>query len=114
MCKASQTRSVDELSRPWGLAASPRARSAAVSGDRRQGEGVPRSPDRERLALSVDRQHLREGAPEGRSRVGRDNVAVGVDSDGRREIRTHPTSLTITHIFESEFCCSRCDIDEAR
>jgi transposase-like protein len=36
---------------------------AAVRGDRRQGEGLPRSTDRRRLAVSVDRCDLREGAP---------------------------------------------------
>ena len=34
----------------------------AVRGDRRQGQSLPRPPDRGRLALSVDRRHLREGA----------------------------------------------------
>ena len=33
----------------------------ALRGDRRAREGVPRPPDRGRLALPVDRRHLREG-----------------------------------------------------
>ena len=38
---------------------------AAVRGDRRQGEGLPRSTDRGRLAVHLGRRHLREG-PTGR------------------------------------------------
>ena len=36
-----------------------------------QGESLPRPPDRGRLALSVDRRHLREGARERPHRLGR-------------------------------------------
>ena len=53
----------------------------AVRGDRRQGEGVPRPADRGRLALSVDRRHLREGARGRPHRVGRG------DRRGRRQQR---------------------------
>ena len=53
----------------------------AVRGDRREGEGLPRPPDRGRLALSVDRRHLREGAPERPHRLGRR------DRRGRRQQR---------------------------
>ena len=53
----------------------------AVRGDRRAGQGVPRSADRGRLAVSVDRRHLREGSPGRPHRVGRR------DRRGRRQYR---------------------------
>src|SRR5215208_3593672 len=43
----------------------------ALRGDRRAREGVPRSPDRGRLALPVDRRHLREGQEQRPRRAGR-------------------------------------------
>ena len=42
----------------------------AVRGDRRAGEGLPRPADRGRLAVSVDRRHLREGPPGRPHRLG--------------------------------------------
>ena len=53
--------------------------SAALRGDRRAGQGLPRPADRRRLALSVDRRHLREGAP------GRPHRLGGGDRRGRRQ-----------------------------
>ena len=44
---------------------------AAVRGDRRQGQGLPRPADRGRLAVSVDRRHLPEGPPRRPHRLGR-------------------------------------------
>jgi transposase-like protein len=44
---------------------------AAVRRDRRQGEGLPRTADRGRLAVPVDRCHLSEGAPRRPHRLGR-------------------------------------------
>ncbi|MCW2126057.1 hypothetical protein M2226_004801 [Bradyrhizobium elkanii] len=43
-----------------------------------------------------------------------DQTLTPYDREHAVTYSTHPTGLTITHIFESEFCCSRCDIDEAR
>ncbi len=43
----------------------------AVRGDRPAGEGLPRSADRGRLAVPVDRRHLREGPPSRPHRLGR-------------------------------------------
>ena len=58
------TRSVDDLVKAMGMSGISRSQvSPALRGDRRQGEGLPRAADRRRLALSVDRRHLREGAP---------------------------------------------------
>ena len=53
----------------------------AVRGDRRAGQSLPRSADRRRLALPVDRRHLREGAPE------RPHRLAGGDRRGRRQRR---------------------------
>src|SRR5215203_2512657 len=53
----------------------------ALRGDRRAREGIPRSPDRWRLALPVDRRHLREGQEQRPRRAGRG------DHGGRRERR---------------------------
>ena len=51
--------------------ASPRAKVAAVRGDRRAGQGLPRPSARRRLALSLARRHLREGPPQPSHRLGR-------------------------------------------
>ena len=74
------TRSVDDLVQAMGMTRHlQEPGEPAVRGDRRQGEGVPRPSDRGRLAVSVDRRHLREGAPEWPYRVGRG------DCRGRRQ-----------------------------
>ena len=53
------TRSVDDLVKAMGMSGiSQEPGLAAVRGDRRQGEGFPRTADRRRLALSLDRRHL--------------------------------------------------------
>ena len=52
-----------------------------MRGDRRQGQSLPEPPDRGRLALSVDRRDLREGAPERAHRI-----SCG-DHCGRRQQR---------------------------
>ena len=66
------TRSVDDLVKAMGMSGISKSQvSPAVRGDRRQGEGLPRAADRGRLALSVDRRHLREGAPGRPHRLGR-------------------------------------------
>ena len=66
------TRSVDDLVKAMGMSGISKSQVvAAVRGDRRQGEGLPRAADRGRLALSVDRRHLPEGAPRRPHRLGR-------------------------------------------
>jgi len=55
---------------PRRLAEKALAAVVQERGDRREGEGVSDLPDRRRLALSVDRCHLREGARERAHRVG--------------------------------------------
>ena len=66
------TRSVDELVKAMGMSGISKSQvSPAVRGDRPAGEGLPRPADRGRLAVPVDRRHLREG-PAGRPhRLGR-------------------------------------------
>ena len=76
------TRSVDDLVKAMGMSGISKSQvCAAVRGDRRAGEGLPRPADRGRLALPVDRRHLREGAPGRPDRLGRR------DRRGRRQHR---------------------------
>ena len=57
---------------------------APVRGDRRQGEGFPRPPDRGRLALSLARRNVCEGPSEQPGRLS------GGDRRGRRQQRRSP------------------------
>jgi putative transposase len=73
------TRSVDDLVKAMGMSGISKSHilpregggQPAVRRDRCQGEGVPRAADRRRLAVSVDRRHLSEGAPRRPHRFGR-------------------------------------------
>ena len=76
------TRSVDDLVQAMGMSGISKSQvSPALRGDRRASEGLPRSADRGRLAVSVDRRHLPEGAPERPHRLG------GGDHRRRRQHR---------------------------
>ena len=58
------TRSVDDLVKAMGGSGVSKSQVVApVRGDRRAGQGVPRSPARRRLALRLARRHLCEGPP---------------------------------------------------
>jgi hypothetical protein len=82
------TRSVDDLVKAMGMTGTSKSQvSRLCEEDRREGEGVPEPPDRRRLALSVDRCHLREGARERAHRLG------GSDCCGRRQRRRPPRSV---------------------
>ena len=76
------TRSVDDLVKAMGMERHlQEPGQPAVRGDRREGQGLPRPPDRRRLAVSLARRHLREGAPARPHRLGRG------DHRGRRQQR---------------------------
>ena len=68
-----------------------------------QGEGLPRSADRGRLALSVDRRHLREGAPGRPHRLRRRDHRRGVNADGRREVLGMDIGPSEAETFWTEF-----------
>ena len=86
------------------------------NGEGRQGEGLPRPADRGRLALSVDRRDLPEG-PAWRARrhcrsdQWRNNgllsvaviIAVGVNTDGRREVLGMDTGTSEAEPIWTEF-----------
>lgn len=76
---------------------------AAVCRDRRQGEGLSAAADRGRLALSVDRRHLREGATERTDRLGRGDHRGRVNNDGRREVLGLDTGLFEAETFWTAF-----------
>nr|GAJ37793.1 transposase and inactivated derivatives [Bradyrhizobium sp. DOA9] len=81
------TRSVDDLVQAMGVTGiSKKPGQPAVRRDLRQGAGLPRPSDRGKLAVSVDRRHLREVRPNGRIVSVAVIVAVGVNSRGRREV----------------------------
>ena len=74
------TRSVDDLVRAMGGTGVSKSQVVApVRGDRRAGQGLPRSPARRRLALCLARRDLRESAPQPPHRLGRR------DRRGRRQ-----------------------------
>ncbi len=90
------TRSVDDLVKAMGQGHGhewhlQEPGIPALRGDRREGEGLPRSADRRRLALFVDRCHLIDATCLKVRRGGRIVsvaliIAVGVNTDGRREV----------------------------
>jgi hypothetical protein len=66
------TRSVDDLVNAMGMSGISKSQACPERSRRvsrlceeidHRGEGLPRSADRGRLAVSVDRRHLREGPP---------------------------------------------------
>ena len=62
------TRSVDDLDKAMGMSGISRS---PLRGHRRQGERLSRPADQRRLALSLDRRHLPQGAAWWADRVGR-------------------------------------------
>ena len=66
------TRSVDDLVKAMGMERHLQEPGLApVRGDRRAGAGLPRPPDRGRLALCLARRHLRQSAARPPHRLGR-------------------------------------------
>ncbi|MCO5157150.1 MAG: transposase [Aquamicrobium sp.] len=80
------TRSVDDLVKAMGMADLEESQVVGCARRSTQGEGLPRVADRGRLALPVDRRHLPEGPSCGRIVSVAVIIAVGVNSDGRREV----------------------------
>lgn len=74
------TRSVDDLVQAMGMSGISKSQVSRLCAEI-DDEGIPRPTDRGRPALSVDRRHLREGAPAGSHRLGRG------DHRGRRQQR---------------------------
>jgi putative transposase len=66
-----------------GISNSPVSRPC---GEIDEGEGLPRSSNRGRLAISVDRCHPCEGALNGRIVSVAVIIAIGLNSDSRREV----------------------------
>ncbi len=76
------TRSVDDLVKAMGMSGISKSQVSRLCEEiDERGEGLPRAADRGRLALSVDRRHLPEGAPGRAHRLGRG------DHRGRRQQR---------------------------
>ena len=79
-------RSVDELVKAMGMSGISKSQVQAVHRDRRAGGCVPEPPDRRRLAVSVDRYDLREGARGREDRLGGRNNRRRRNTDGQREV----------------------------
>jgi hypothetical protein len=62
-CAGISTRSVDELVKAMGMSGISKSQVSRLCEDRWQGQALPRSADRGRLAISVDRRHLPQGPP---------------------------------------------------
>lgn len=86
------TRSVDDLVKAagygWDL---EEPGQPAVRGTRREGRCLPRAPNRRRLAVPMDRRHLRESAAERAHRLG------GGDRRGGREQQWTPRGARHGH-----------------
>jgi transposase-like protein len=67
------TRAVDDLVQAMGMSGISKSQVSRLCAeiDDKVGEGLPRPADRGRLALPVDRRHLRKGPPERAYRLGR-------------------------------------------
>ena len=79
------TRSVDDLVKAMGMSGISKSQVSRLCEEiDEQGEGVPWPADRGRLAVSVDRRHLRQSAP------GRPHRLGGGDRRGRRQQRWPP------------------------
>jgi transposase-like protein len=54
------TRLVDDLVKAMGMSGVAKSQKSPVRRDRRQGQSLPRPAYRRRMALSLDRRHLRQ------------------------------------------------------
>ena len=65
------TRSVDDLVKALGMSGISKSQVSRLCEEIDRGEDLPGTPDRGRLALPLDRRHLRQGAAERSHRLGR-------------------------------------------
>ena len=97
------TRSVDDLVKAMGMTGISKSQVAGCARRLTTRCNLPQPSDRGRVALCVGRRDLCEGAESGRIVSAAGIVAIGVNTDGRREVLGMDIGPSEAETFWTEF-----------